>query len=239
MALNYTTYVDQLSNLMVIGSTDASFQTFLPGCIDYAEQRIYRELDLLATQVVDATTTVSSGIRTFTLPTTDGTFVVVDNINIITPVGTDADDGTRAPLIPISREFIDATYPSAVSNTGVPMFYAMNSNTQVILGPSPDAAYVAEVIGTQRPTPLSSSNSSTFLTAYLPDLFMAASMVFASGYMRDFGSQGADNPGMSVSWEGQYSKLFNSAATEEARKKYESEAWTSNSPTPLAKPPRV
>lgn len=238
MSLTYTTYVAQLSNLMVIGSTDPNFQTFLPGCIDYAEQRIYRELDLLTTEVTDATTSVSSGNRNFNLPTSAGTFLIVDDINVISPAGALADSGTRSQLFPTSRAFIDMVYPSGQNNTGVPQFWAMDGSGTVILGPSPDAPYVAEVIGTQRPTPLSSANSSTFLTAYLPDLFMAASMVFASGYMRDFGAQGADNPGMSVSWEAQYGKLFASANAEEARKRYEGQAWTSNSDTP-AQPARV
>lgn len=239
MALDYSTYVSQLANLMVIGSTDPNFQTFLPGCIDYSEQRIYRELDLLATSQTDATSTVSSGNRNFSLPTTVGTFITVDNINIITPVGSPATTGTRVPLTPITRSFIDMVYPSGQSNTGVPQFYAMENNLEVVFGPSPDAAYAAEVIGTQRPTPLSSGNSSTYLTAYLPDLFIAASMVFASGYMRDFGAQGTDNAGMSVSWESQYTTLMKSAATEEARKNFQSEGWTSMSPAPLATPPRV
>ena len=63
-------------------------------------------------------------------------------------------------------------------------------------------------------------------------------MVFVSGYMRDFGSQ-ADNQQMSVSWEQQYQTLFKSASVEQARAKFESEAWTSQQPSPIATPPRV
>ena len=97
MSLNYTTYVSQLANLMVVSSADTNFATFLPGCIDYAEQRIYREIDLLYTQVTTATsaTILSSGDRNFTLPTTNGTYITVDNINVITPVGTLSSAGTR------------------------------------------------------------------------------------------------------------------------------------------------
>lgn len=238
MSLNYTTYVSQLANLMVITSTDANFLTFLPGCIDYAEQRIYRELDLLYTQTTDATTQVSSGNRNFTLPTGAGTFITVDNLNIITPANTAATTGSRVPLMPVDRSFIDLVYPSGQTNTGTPAYFAMASNTQIILGPPPDGAYYAEVVGTQRPAALSSANSSTILTQYVPDLFMAASMVFASGYMRDFGGQ-ADNPGMSASWEAQYQTLFKSAGVEQARAKFESEGWTSQQPSPVATPPRV
>jgi hypothetical protein len=101
----------------------------------------------------------------------------------------------------------------------------------IILGPWPDANYQVEVIGTIRPTPLSATNTTTFLTTYLPDLFLAASMIFASGYQRDFGSQ-ADNPQQSASWEMQYEKLFASANAEELRKKFSGLGWTSYSNMP-------
>lgn len=237
MPLNYTTYVSQIANLLVIGSTEANFQTMLPGMIDYAEQRIYRELDLLHNQVTDATTTASSGNRNFTLPITtgefDGVYIVVDNVNIITPVTAFSSNGTRNQLTPTSREFLDIAYPSGQTATGVPEFWAMASNTEMLFGPAPDAAYVVEVIGIQRPTSLSTGNSSTILTQYVPDLFIAASMVFGSGYQRDFSAQG-DNPQMGSAWEAQYKTLFQSASVEQMRAKYQSEGWTSNSPAPLA-----
>ena len=238
MSLDYPTYVSQISNLMVIGSTDANFQTMLPGMITYAEQRIYRELDLLYTQTTDATTQVSSGNRNFSLPTSVGTFITVDNLNIITPAGTQSSAGSRVPLMPVDRSFIDLVYPSGQTVTNTPEYYAMASNTQVIFGPSPDGAYYAEVVGIQRPTMLSSNNSSTILTQYVPDLFVAASMVFGMGYMRDFGGQ-TDNPQAGQSWENQYQMLFKSAAVEQARAKFESEGWTSEQPSPVATPSRV
>jgi len=242
VSLNYQSYVAQISNLLVIGSTDANFQTMLPGMISYAENRIYRELDLVYTQVTDATTQVSSGNRNFSLPTSLGTYIICDNINIITPAGTGSSAGTRVQLTPTSREFLDIVYPSGQSATGVPEFYAVASmqtpSDQIIFGPSPDAAYYAEVIGVQRPTALSSNNSSTILTQYVPDIMIAASMIFGSGYMRDFGGQGADNPGMGQSWETQYGKLFASASVEQMRAKFQSEGWTSDSPSPLATPKR-
>jgi hypothetical protein len=239
MSLNYTSYVSQVANMMPVSSADANFNTMLPGMIDYSEQRIYRELDLLYTQVTDSTTSVSSGNRFFSLPTSTGTYIVCDNINIITPAGTPAASGTRVQLTPTSREFLDIAYPSGQTATGVPEFYAMASNTQVIFGPAPDASYVAEVIGVQRPPSLSASNSSTILTQYVPDLFFAASMVFAAGYMRDFGAQGADNPAMGTSWETQFGKLFASAQVEQARAKFQAEGWTSDSPSPIATPKRT
>lgn len=235
MSLNYTTFVSQYSNLLVIGSTDPNFTIMLPGAIDYAEQRIYRELDLVNTTVIDTTTTFSSGNRFLTLPST---WVVIEEVNTFSSAGTTSSNGSRNPLIETSREFINYAYPSNSTATGIPAYWNLLSQTQIIVGPTPDASYSVEIIGTQRPVPLSAANSSTFLTAYLPDLFMAAAMVYGAGWMRDFGSQ-SDNPQMSQSWENQYNLLFKSATTEEMRKKWQAEGWTSESPSPIATPKRV
>ena len=239
MALDYTTYVSQLSNLMVVQSTNAEFQTFLPGCIDYAEQRMYRELDLLFTRAAS-----SAGSLTFTPYSHDlvisSSFIVVEQVEVFSPAGAPASSGVRNPLTRTSLETINAIYntnnSSAVS--GLPLFYAMFNNTVIVVGPPPDGAYTVVVSGTTRPTPLSTSNSSTFLTQFLPDAFMAASMVFASGYQRDFGGQ-SDNPAQSASWEAEYQKLIASAGVEEFRKKHQSQGWTSQQPNQIATPPRV
>jgi hypothetical protein len=237
MSLTYDQYVAQVANIMVIGSTDANFQTMLPGMIDYAEGRCYRELDLLAARV-STTVTLSSGVRTVALSTTSGYTRVVENLNVYTSTSVTSSNATRSPLTMVSRDFIDAVYPSAASNTGVPLFAAMASDSQLLLGPPPSAGYTMEVVGTIQPTPLSSGNSTTFLTLNLPDLFVAASMVFGSGYMRDFGAQ-ADNKEMSGSWESQYQTLFQSANTEALRQKYQSGGWTHAQPSPIATPPRA
>lgn len=232
MSLTYSDYVSQLANLMVVSSADANFTTFLPGCIDYAEQRIYRELDLLFTQVTDATAQVSSGVQEFSVSTAVGTFITVDQLNIITPAGTLSSQGTRVPLTPASPEFINNAFPTSTA-TDVPEYYAMRSNSRVLLGPVPDGPYYAETIGIQRPAPLSAANSSTILTQYIPDVFMAASLVFAFGYMRDFGGQ-TDNPQASQSWESQYQLLIKSATVEQFRAKHEAQGWTSQQPSPMA-----
>jgi hypothetical protein len=216
--LNYTTYVSEIANLLVIGTTDANYQTMIPGMIDYAEGRIYRELDLLATQVSDATTTASSGNRNFTLPTSVGTFIAVDNVNVITPSTMTSSNGTRNQLVPTSLDFLDIAYPSGHYACGVPKFWAMYDDGAIVFGPAPDKSYTIEVYGIQRPTALSTSNSSTILTQYIPDVFTAASMVYASAYQRDFSLTG-DNPQQGATWENQYKMLSQSAAVEQLRAK--------------------
>ena len=238
MSINYTSYYSQLANMVPISTGDTNFATMMPGCIDYAEQRMYRDLDLLATRVTDATGSLSSANRQFTLPTGTGAFLVVEGVNVITPYTATSTSGTRVPLVMTSRDFIDITYPSNTGGAAVPEFFAMRDNASIIVGPPPDAAYPMEIIGTQRPAPLSSANSSTFLTQVLPDVFIAASMVFISGYTKDFSAQG-DNPAQGNSWETQYKTLIASANVEELRKRYFSAGWTSQQPSPIATPARV
>lgn len=235
MSLTYTTYVAQIANIMTVTSTTEQFQTMLPGMIDYAEQRIYRELDLLQTVVRNSDNGTTSGVREFTLPiTSQGKFITVQGINLFSPAGTTALTGSRSALQPVSRDFLEATYGSGNAGSGQPVYFAMIDQWTIILGPWPNGSYRLEVVGTIRPTPLSATNTTTFLTEYLPDLFVAASMIYASGYQRDFGSQ-ADNPQQSQSWESQYERLFASANGEEMRKKFSGPGWTSYSN--VANPP--
>jgi len=236
MSLTYTTYVTALSTLTTIPSSNTDFTNILPDCIDYAEQRIYRELNLLSTVVRDASQSLAPSNRNFVLPTSQGVFVVVNGINVITPAGSAPDTGTRNPLTPQARDYLDLVWPSAIVS-GLPTGFAMITQTAIVVGPWPDQAYTMEVIGTQRPLPLSQSNTVTFLSAQLPDLFLAASMVFMSGYMRNFGAQ-ADDPKMSVTWESQYETLKSSAETEEFRKRFMGSAWTSLTQGATAQPAR-
>src|SRR6266699_2804468 len=236
--LNYTTYIAQITNLIVTSTADANFNTMLPGMIDYAEQRIYREGDFLATYITDTSTNVVANSRIFNYPVSIGTFLVIDQINILTPITATSSNATRVPLTVTSKQFIDQVYPNNSSGTGVPKFFAPATDDSATLGPVPDQSYNVEVIGTARPLPLSASNSSTFLTQTLPDLFIAAMMEFVSGYMKNFSAQG-DDPRMAQSWGSQYDKLFASASTEEARKKYTSQGWQAQIPSPVATPARV
>lgn len=232
MSLTYATWVATISNLTVIDAADPDFMQILPECIDDAEQRMYRDLDLLST-VTRQTGTLAVGTRTFNLPTTSGRFVVTNGFNVITPSSaTNPDLGTRNPLTQVSRDVLDILWPSTTGAT-LPTLAAMITDQQIIVGPAPSEAFTIEVVGTIRPTPLSASNTSTYLTLYLPDLLVAASMAFMSGYMRNFGAQ-ADNPQMAMSWETKYKTQLTSANVEEQRKRWASGAWSSMAPTPIA-----
>ena len=229
--LTYATYKTALATLSVVPETDPNWLAILPDTIDYAELRIYRDLDLLSTVITNtsfSTTTSSSKVQ---LP--QGTFVTLQNVNVITPAGTGTPDaGVRNPLLPVSKEYIQYSWPSS-SNAGVPEYFAMIDERTFSLGPWPNADYLLEIIGTYRPETLSATNTQTFISQYLPDLFLMASMIFISGYQRNFGRQ-SDDPAMAQSYESQYQALLRGATVEEYRKKFAASGWTSISPSPVA-----
>lgn len=215
-------------------SSNAAFNTFYPRAIEYAEQRIYREIDLLLTRVTDSSAALTPSNRTFTLPTDVGVYVVLEQLSVL--VGGVA----QSPMLPVAKEALEALWPSDVPPTtpSVPTMWCPVDQKTVLVAPAPDIAYVAKCFGTQRPAPLSSSNVTTFLTTYLPDLFLAASMCSWSGFQRDYGAQSSD-PQNAVSWESQFTTLLKSADVEEARKAWRSSGWTNRAPMPLATPPQT
>jgi len=254
VSTTYNDWLNQLLTTCVVSQSDPNYSTtwqlMLPNFIDYAEQRIYRKLDLRDTRISSYLGLVLAGNQLMVLPTDNGTFVVVDQINVVTPVGATAFSVNRVfnTLQPTTMDFINTCYP-VLTTTGVPRYWAYYTASNafaplaagnpaaVCMAPTPDNTYAAIVSGTGRPTPLSFTNQTTILTSQFPDLFFAATMIPASAYMRDFGQQ-ADNPAMSTSWEGMYTALEGAAMVEEFRKKLQSAAWTSFLPAP-ATPPRV
>lgn len=240
--MNYTQYVTALSTLTAIQSTNADFVAILPEAINYAEGRIYRELSMLVEDVADSSGSTVALTRGFNIPTAIGAFQIVTGVNIITPAATAPDSGTRNPCTPVSRAVLDVSWPST---TGADMptdfVYAsqatligLSGQPSILFGPWPDAAYRVEVVGKVIPTALSSSNPTTFLSLYLPDLFlMASQLYFAGPYMKNMGMT-SDDPKTTVTLQSQYDVLLKSAADWEARKRFAGGSWTSAPVEPTA-----
>lgn len=219
MSLTYSSYIAQIANLMAVQSSTTQFQTMAPGMIDYAEQRLYRELNLIYTRAT-VTGTLSANSRSFTLPNATGAipFITVSNVNAVI-------SSVRKPLLHMPSNVVDYLAPNDTATAGdYPTMYYMKDQSTLTVGPSATSSTTLEILGTYRPAPLSVTNTSTQLTNFFPDLFIAASMIFATGYQRDFGAQ-SDNPAQGQSWENQYDLLIKSALTEEARKKFNEEAY--------------
>ncbi len=234
--LDYNQYVTELALLAVVSPTDPNFVSNLPSAITYGENRIYRDLQLLATQVANTSYACTALNRIVAIPS--GTFVTIQNVNIITPAGTtNPTNGTRNPVLPVTKEYLDNVWGSS-TGAAVPTGFALLSDTQIIFGPWPDQNYTVELVGTFRPESLSLSNPTTFISLYLPDLFLMASMIQVSGYQRNFGAQAGD-PAMAQSYEAQYQALLKGATMEAFMQRFEASGWTAMSPSPVATTTRV
>lgn len=252
--MNYDTVVKTLQTMLEIplNQSDENFTRIMPRIIEYAENRIYRELDFLATTSL-TTATVTADSREVVLPST---VLVLRFLSVIIPTPDPIPNttrfrnaNTRIMLERVSPEAMDVMWPQLdlpfPERSRVPKHYAIIGTPSlgppqvlsytVRMNPVPDFAYTAEFTGVIRPTPLSATNIETYLSTIYPDLFCAACMIFASGYQRDFGAM-ADDPGKAMTWETTYNNLRQGVMLEVARLKGEASGWSSLPPAPIAQP---
>lgn len=238
MSMTYAQLNTYLQTLLVDQAPSADYSTILPAAIQDAEERIYHDMDFLATRTVVSSTSFTPNSRLFTLPTATSVILVLQGVSAITPAGSTPSAGVRNPLEPVSLDYIDLTWPNE-SLTALPDSWAMRDNATIVVKPTPDQAYVAELTGTFQPAPLSAGNTTTYISTTYPALLTAACMVFLSAYQRDWGQQ-SDDPRMGLSWEDHYTqKLLPKALAEEQRRKGAGTGWSPFSETPLATPPRT
>jgi hypothetical protein len=252
--LTYSTYVTQIATMAVVDPADTAFQTILPQMITYAENRMCRDIDFMftSTSLHGVSFVLTPGNRNLSFDinlslnsdAATGTFVVSEQINLLTDASgnasatTNPDACVRVPLLPTAKEFLDAVYGSSLAaNRGQPKYFVPFNDTLFFVGPVPDQAYPVEVVGTYRPNSLSAANTTTFISQYLPDVFIMASMIYISAYQRNFGRLN-DDPQMAITYESQYQALLKSAVVEEARKKFDAAGWSSQSPATVATPSR-
>lgn len=254
-------YITQISTMAVVDATDPNFLAILPAMITYAENRIYREVDFLFSSISTTAYALTTGNRQLSVPA--GTFVVPEQINVLLPIGvTDPNAAIRYPLLPTTKEFLDAAYGD-YSNLSMPKYFCPFDDYLFYVGPFPDQDYTVEIVGTYRPQSFGPSNAdttgflasyaaavgspypnyantttTTFISLYLPELFIMASMIYISAYQRNFSSTMGNDPQMPITYETQYQALLKSALEEENRKKFEAAAWSSQGVSKFATPTR-
>lgn len=247
VALTYNTLVAQLANMAVVQTTangnitigvDAAFNTLLPQAIQLGELRIQRDLNLLP-MLTQGNYTLAPGNNLLQLGT--GDFVTVDTVGVSV-------NGALSALLPVTKEWLQNVYgdPSYLAQ---PMYFAMYGGDQatagqtfnnILLGPYPDINYPAVVTGTQRMPSINNSatqslanSGTTFISTWLSDLLVYASMLYIMSFQRDVGPTSND-PELAASYEYQYQQLLKGATVEEARKRFSGAAWSSQGPTPIA-----
>ena len=120
MGYTYTSFVAELALMTQFSVTDPNFVGNLPTCIDYATDRITRELDLLNTVTATSTPTLTVGSRVLDLSALSPVFNVIRDLNVITPFGTtDPNLGTRNALTIQSLAFMNWTYGASPNGWGL------------------------------------------------------------------------------------------------------------------------
>ena len=243
MSYTYAQFQLALASEMIVPNNNVNepnFVLILPTIIDYAEQRCYRELDCLHAEARQwfpmtayqreqsflasaATSANPSPAQQILIPER----VIIQPVGATPPIAGVPPTMGGEPAVPVTVDYIDAIYSGLFPDPGPfgrPKVFAPLTDTVLAFGPTPDQPYSFLIHGKCRPVPLYNAppgdgTQTTFLTQVLPDLFLAAAMVSASGYRHNFGAQ-SDDPRMAVSWEGQYNELLGSAKNEETRKRF-------------------
>jgi hypothetical protein len=217
--MNYTDWQNAVEAILQL-TTDPDFATIEPRAIEYTENRLQRDLQLLGCDITDETGTLAANSRKFTLPTDIGAYIVVTEVYPI--IG-----GVRqAPILPVSRIFLDLVWPADTGVAGnVPNMWAPYDQLNILIGPPSTATVTIGIVGEQRVAQLSGSHATNLLSTFFPDLYLACSLIFLAGYQRDYGTQ-AEDPQKAQSWENQYQMLLASATVEEGRKRLMGPAWS-------------
>jgi len=201
--------------------SNSDFQSMLPACIASAELRIQRDLDLLSTRITDETGKLTQNRKTFVLPETVGTFLVIEELRVITPTVAGEAGIWGPPLLPASKITLDWLYPSEVapSSPSIPIYWAPVDQATIHVAPPPDLDYLMSVFGTMRFFPLTpQTKGSTYISSQYRDLFLAAEMIFVSAFQRNWSAR-SDDPAMSKNWNEEYQYLLRAAGGEQARMK--------------------
>lgn len=249
--LSYNQYITTLG-VMAVETTQAvggvnqftspPLQAVVTQCLNYAELRIQKDLDFLSSQLSN-TYSLTAGQQVFSLPF--GDFFTVQTLELQQPGG-----GPTCPLIPVSKEFIQNCFGS-LQTAGMPRYFAMygdnfgdNQDTfnNILFGPAPSYGFTLRVTGTARSPSLYAYASAgiadtnyTYISQYLPDMLLLASMIFISMYQRNF-SATSDSADMGQSYEKQYQIARTIAIPEENRRKQMGSAWSGYS-TPVSATP--
>lgn len=146
--MNYT----QLSTLIqdYCESTESSFVTNIPTFVQLAEERIYNSVQIPAIRK-NVTGTMTINFQYFSLPS--------DWLSTFSLAVIDPTTGEYEYLLNKDVNFIRASYPPP-NSYGKPKYYAIWDNDSMILGPTPDLAYTAELHYYYYPTSIVNASTS-------------------------------------------------------------------------------
>ena len=160
-------------------SSNVFTDTILNGFINDAEFKILREVDSDNNRRY-ATANLIASTRFIDVPTD---LLIVRSAQI---VDSDLADGSTDQ----NRDFLqfrDTSFMSEfnpTATTGVPKYYSNWDETRIVVAPTPDQTYTIQLNYILKPTGLSSTNTTTYLSTEFPNGLLYACLVEAYGFLK-------------------------------------------------------
>ena len=194
------TYAELIQSLQDwVESNETSLVANLDFIIELAEKRIYRSIDL------------DNGRKSSSLALVQGTGLVslpADSVVVRAIAYQVTATGAMTYLLPKETTYID-DYTGNRTTEGTPRYYAHYDDATILVGPAPDAVVsTLEVLHTYRPTQLSGSNTTTWLSTEAPDVLLYACLLEVSTYQ-------LQEPDIIAQYEKMYQMAFQGSLLEE------------------------
>jgi len=160
-------------------SSNVFTDTILNGFINDAEFRILREVDSDNNRRYVSANLIA-GTRFIDVPTD---LLIVRSAQIVDSELASGDTNQNRDFL----QFRDTSFMSEfnpTATTGVPKYYSNLDETRIVVAPTPDQTYTIQLNYILKPTGLSSTNTTTYLSTEFPNGLLYACLVEAYGFLK-------------------------------------------------------
>ena len=173
------TYTELLQKIKDYTEVDSNVftSTILDGIIENAEFRILRDIDSDSNRRYDTANLITSD-RFINRP---AGLLIVRSAQIVDSQGSSQ---------PNNREFLqyrDTSFMSEFNpteDTGVPKYYSLWDEQNIVVAPTPDATYTIQLNYILKDPGLSSTNTTTYISLNFPNGLLYACLVEAYGFLK-------------------------------------------------------
>jgi len=173
------TYTELLQKIRDYTEVDSNVltSTILDGMIENAEFRILRDVDSNSNRRYDTANLITSD-RFIGRP---AGLLIVRSAQIVDSQGSSQ---------PNNREFLqyrDTSFMSEFNpteDTGVPKYYSLWDEQNIVVAPTPDATYTIQLNYILKDPGLSSTNTTTYISQNFPNGLLYACLVEAYGFLK-------------------------------------------------------
>lgn len=202
-AMTYNSLLNDLRAYLERGATFATDPTVyeqLPSLINMAERRLARELKILGTATV-VSSTMQAGTASYAKPDRWRETISIR-------IGTGSGFEVTKEVYPRAYEYMRTFWPNQTTR-GEPRFYSDYDYSNWFIAPTPDQDYPYEIIYYELPALLDDTNQTNWLTEYVPNILLYASLLEAAPFLK--------NEEIIPVWEGFYNRALASLNGEDIR----------------------